>query len=640
MAGPFYFAYVDPGTAFNAAVHNVFDETVFSFKIEHSEGDFPALELTIKNPRVGLLAPDRKRWAWLSWDKAAPAGPADIVPLFFGRIVGIPNDLHLEEITLSFLARPADYDEQKAAVAETKKVAPYWDPIWFAPEKLNDPDNVLESRSELWHIDRVTHVVTTSDIINGEDGTLTFDESEVFYETMSITYGETPLRTIRMAATIDWDMTATASFDISGKFAFGGFGVIKTFTGKGLVENWPKSGASLGNGWTVEAGFATRVDGQGPNIYYTNQAPVNPAEFELPFQYRPPFDPEQPKVTFSHDFEYAPKFFVPYYLKNWKTQGQDPIAVILRVVRWRIRPAMRVRYNVSRKYTENLSIEITADVQDILTDAGGEDVLDLKMSSSEVASPIDPAGALPIGDVRRRTYFSQTRGAQSIEYLITLMRARLLVRARTVYVTFPISFREAVERGMSCRKNSGFSDPRLPGGIVAGKITHYEMALDGASGEATCEITIGCTIGKGGAVTPTAGDPDYAAPGYMAPGYQCMNDEIVMPVAGEVTYKSIIGLPPNDDGVDLLTLDNQNVIKTLIKQHGWAEQEIAMATDPELGVVYGSNGEPNDIFERLKGLDTKFTLVMRPVTGGPFLTEFDVEASELKIPKTIDLEAS
>jgi hypothetical protein len=59
--------------------------------------------------------------------------------------------------------RCTDPDVRKSTLAQTLKVAPFWDPIWVGADKRNDPDSVLEARSELWHIDRVTHDVTAVD---------------------------------------------------------------------------------------------------------------------------------------------------------------------------------------------------------------------------------------------------------------------------------------------------------------------------------------------------------------------------------------------------------------------------------------------------------------------------------------------
>ena len=160
MAKNFYFAWVDPNTAFDPAVHNVEDEDVFSFKISQVEGDFASLELVIKNPRVGLLKPGRKVWAWFSMDTGTV-----IRPLFLGRIVGLPTNLFESTVTLEFTARPTDFVAQKLALAETLKVLPYYDPIFISPESWGDPDVVLEGRTVLWHVDPITHVVTVSDIL-------------------------------------------------------------------------------------------------------------------------------------------------------------------------------------------------------------------------------------------------------------------------------------------------------------------------------------------------------------------------------------------------------------------------------------------------------------------------------------------
>jgi hypothetical protein len=65
----FNFAWVDASeTTFDPSVHNREDEDVFGFTVEHSEGDFAGLEIEIRNPRVGLLAPARKVHAFLSYN--------------------------------------------------------------------------------------------------------------------------------------------------------------------------------------------------------------------------------------------------------------------------------------------------------------------------------------------------------------------------------------------------------------------------------------------------------------------------------------------------------------------------------------------------------------------------------------------
>ena len=163
--GPFYFAWADKNEAFDPALHARIDEDIFKFDVDHSEGDFATLTAIVRNPRIGLLAPSRRVWAWLSWQNGA-----ELVPLFYGRLVGVPTDINQELVTLVFTARPADFVSLKEAKAETLKERPYYDPIWINPDSLDDPDTVLEARSALWSIDRVTHEVDISDVLVGEDG--------------------------------------------------------------------------------------------------------------------------------------------------------------------------------------------------------------------------------------------------------------------------------------------------------------------------------------------------------------------------------------------------------------------------------------------------------------------------------------
>ena len=176
----FHFAWVDASETIFGPQHLVEDEKVLSFAIEHSEGDFASLSVVIKNPRIGLLAPARKTWAWLSHGST---------PLFFGRLVGVPSSINQNAVTLEFIARPADYAAQKEALAITLRTLPYYDPVFLTPEAQVDPDTVLEARPELWHIDRTTLAVTTSHILVGEDGVEEFYENEVPYDSVAISIG-------------------------------------------------------------------------------------------------------------------------------------------------------------------------------------------------------------------------------------------------------------------------------------------------------------------------------------------------------------------------------------------------------------------------------------------------------------------
>jgi hypothetical protein len=156
-------------------------------------------------------------------------------------------------------------------------VAPYFDGVWFGPDDRYNPDNVLESRSALWHINRVTHEVTTTNIITGEDGTITFTGADVLDDSIRITYGDPPCRQVNVTGVVSWDQVAAGQMYIIGGET--GLGVqsrtITTYTGAGLITNWPKPGQTIGGDWAVGDSRAVRADGLGRDVWtYDNMLPI------------------------------------------------------------------------------------------------------------------------------------------------------------------------------------------------------------------------------------------------------------------------------------------------------------------------------------------------------------------------------
>jgi hypothetical protein len=235
---PFFFAWCGPDEEFGLQ-HQVEDEIVFAFDLGHQEGQIPTLSIDIKNPHVGLLAPDRAQWAWLSYQSSL-----GVFPLFYGRLVALPSNLLGEVVTLQFLARPNDYLAQKQDIADELMVEPFYDPIWINTDKLTDPDTVLETYAMTWHVDRITHEVSVSDIIFGEDGTEEFRPEESFYDSVSISFAQSPQTQVVFDGTVQWTQAATGVIpmpDVS----------LSAWNGTQIINDWPKVGDQLKNGWSV-----------------------------------------------------------------------------------------------------------------------------------------------------------------------------------------------------------------------------------------------------------------------------------------------------------------------------------------------------------------------------------------------------
>lgn len=603
-------------TTFQAA-HKRRDLNVFAYEILHTEGSFPTARVDIRNPSPeGLLASSRLHWCWISEDD----GGGNATPLFFGRLIGIPQDLQNDVVRLEFIGRPSDWDEQRAALAAELKTDPlYYDPAFVPEEQRDDPDTALEARSARWHIDRVTHEVTISDVVNGEDGTLNL-QGDFFRDSLSLSYGQVPARRVEVIADVYWQQQAAGSVNLTQELldeaATKGSlrdGHIETYTGEGLALDWPKEGDSIGGGWTVGISHVLRGEG----IWIPQE------EIEVSgYGTFPLLNGGTANLWFEVGF---------------------PL--------WSFRPVFNVKYEVDRSFQERLRFTLNADVQPLLTEPGDDEVVRVAMASHELNELIDPADdtggqdQAPIRDVRRRAYFPTDRGRQSLEYLIAVARATLLARSRAVQISFDTLYETVAI--LSCRMNVRIESQRLPGGEATGKVIGYSLTYDADSGTRIGTVTIGCMIGQGNVVTETLGTPNYVDEGYFNPGQgQTYTGAVVMPIPGEVTYDADdLDIEPGDDGLDFLQgLVPADIIEPNTEYdgvemlYGRAEQE-----DIINGLSEGQILDWVDPKSVIAALDLAFTEIrvnLKPLDKGPYLTTYDLTVSDLMIPRGIDLEAA
>jgi len=614
----FFLAWVAEGVAFNAAVHAtaatkiwdgiVGDEIVFSLEISQAEGDFPSLRAELINPKIGLLSAGRNQWIWLSAD----SGPG-AQPLFNGRIVGVPQRLTDEVIEIEFVARPPDFIAQKEAAAAALRVLPWWDPVWLQ-ENVDDADTVLETRTARWHIDRLTLAVTTSDIIEGEAGTITVDEAEHLYDEMEVSYGDAPLRRVRVNGTVSWPQQGSGDIDLTHKLvaAFRAAGSpydfeVSSLTGDGLLSDWPEPLTDIGGGWSVGAAAtiapATWLQEKAYVVQYVDKG----EDWETLYQNAV----QNIDALFFTEFE------------NWEAAFQLSAYLV----------HFPVHYDAERERSETVTATIEADVQPLIVDPGAAEEETIELASAFVGEPIDAGGALPIGDLRRNSYFKTARGGQSFEYLLLLARARLVARARAVQISFVTPW--DIAAAITCRHNVRLIDNRLPGGEATGKVIAYTLSANG-EGEIKAQVMIGCTIGYGVALgAPASGTPVYAEAGLLETGIQAMTGSETTLIAGELLYESFDNFEvTDDDGVNLLDMTAYSVVNSLTVTGGPTAQRAAIAAS------IASDIPVPDPVGALRDTPTVVTLDLVPVTGGAFHVDFDVMVSELVVAQTINLEAA
>src|SRR5262245_32248551 len=156
-AGYPYFAWIDPSETTFGSEHLRWDENVFSFTLSQEEGDPASLTIAVRKPYnasgnpIGLLGPGRKIWCWFALD----CDGTNLIK-FRGRLVGVPTSLFEDLVTLEFVARPIDVVTQKATLADSLRVLPFYDEAVIDPARRTDPDVVLEGYTAVWHYDRET----------------------------------------------------------------------------------------------------------------------------------------------------------------------------------------------------------------------------------------------------------------------------------------------------------------------------------------------------------------------------------------------------------------------------------------------------------------------------------------------------
>lgn len=633
--GPIYFAWVEESEDMFGVEHHRYDEYILSFERRLEEGKLPTLTVEMPNPGA-LLAYGQKQWCWFAYDNGS-----EIVPLFRGRVVASPTDLFVEVVTLTFVARPVDYEEQKAALAASLKASPYWDEVFVDDEHLDDPDAVLEAYSKLWHIDPVTHVVTVTDVLEGEDGVETLSEDDVPYDSVKPTIGQPPLKQISVDATVTWTQTDTgllAPITVAQK----GYALSH------ILSGWPKPGTSIGTGYTVDASEAVdanRLD----DVQMSNWT----------YAYKNNSSEHTNGDTLTHDvsiskpvFHGASKSFLtsrsvtsvvgdPDTGKGGSTSVQENTTYIGEMS---LSASMTLRYNAQRDRTEHLRFTLGADLQDILFDADQTDTSErLQISGRDVGKAIgedDP----PISNLARRSYFPTARGLQSLQHCILRARAHIRNRSRAVSVACDCEFDRSLE--LTLRQNGFLRERRLPGEYASGKFITIVNKGNGDTGEFIGQLTMGCAIGNETAVEAVGGTPTYVEEDCLGPDTQFYEDRFVLLSSNDVGYTVPVDAPADDGLVFPLSLNQVLISKAM---------EPSLAPSPTLGVqptqpapglsttvtaasmLTKTQEQMDRIIADMEAKAPTFRIELKPVQNGPFETAYDIDVGVLSLPRMIDL---
>lgn len=656
---------VDDTVPFDSVAHAVQDTELLGFTFSQRETEFAALRLLTKNKisglsnwALGLLRPDQKKWAWFSWS----LNGAEPRPLALLRLQGIPSDVFLSTVTLDFSARPSDFNEQKVVLNDSMRVAPYWLDWLVDEQKRENMDIILDTYAGAWYVDPVTHEVSLSDLLLGEDGTEVFQANEHAMDGLQMTLGETPLTSVTVDAELTWTQRAVGNVGI-------GF-ISSSYTLK--ADSYPKVGASMGDGWTVLSANVTQ-----PFTFETKSVQSGKT---IHIKW---WDGDATSLTVneSHDKVRGPGINLPEILTNYSTSSSYSGDSPPKLTSWSVQTesstglvplydvtaAYVVGYDAKRPFTEHVTLTLQADVQPIVTLPGDDETMRIDgITSTDLSEPIDDV--VPMGDPRRRSFTTQDNGMDTIRHMVLLARAQLRKRARAVEITFQ-PFLDRLE-DLKLNRNVQLYDWRIPGGSAIGKIVAFTLTLTPPVGEGSgvsvgLECTIGCAVGNGGTVAAVGGEEEYVDDEYIDAdqGYQQYDGQVL-------TFNDEVGITPppfapSDDGLDFISgfssPNDPNLFDVPIsynlvasEQAGTISSNAAMwgfggmpvSDFPPAGYDSWSEARQAAVEDRnqsmanlLSSIETEVTFKLKSMTKD-FKTDVPITVTSLKIPQMINLGAT
>lgn len=675
MAVPQWFlAWVDPTDTTFSASHQVVAEDIYSIQIDGSEGQTAILTLVLKNPRIGLLNAGRKLWIWLSWSDGT-----NTFPQFFGRLVGIPSNVFGNLVSLIFIAKPLDFDQQRFDAAQVMKELPWFDPVFVDSRLWDDPDAIVETRTIRWACTRgedgAPLVVTSSDILEGEEGIEVFDEPEVPKDSVSLTISNAPLASVSVKASVAWDQTGLADLSLPIPLPqLAGFN-------ESIYSDFPKPGAGLGGGWAAGPN-SSAIDLFGANNLHT-------ANVHLEFQNKEKHHELGDVMSSSHSltFPVGPVGFSQILTQhaqaglvwpgggygtittNWHTvfdgegENDDPDINIpyhydqtdIHIAFWVVQPTLSITAEGGViKRTESVAFTMVADVQAVLTlpdPAPTNPANPVETPGADVGKPVvGEAGTVaeaapPIGDTSLAHYFPTPRGIQSLENRLLWARAQLRQGARVAQASWTIPFERALN--LNCRKSARLLWQNMPAGQIEGKITAYQIFHNVETGHRGGTVTIGATPGHAGTVSPIVTTTnDYIAPDYISVGhFVSSSNTVVSDATAEFTYS----VPVAETYAGAFPLRYEDVVLGVnVTGSVQAQLDILSAAYP--GHFFSSSLSPAVQASMINAnqsvqIDfgtaaTSLEIDLVPITGNGFESQYDIVVGLLQLPKTVDFEAA
>ncbi len=563
-----HFAWLSTPAAFNPGIHNVFDEAWRTLTIEGAEGQTAVARVEIVNPGQGLLAPGRNRYAHISLTRDATTHH-----LFSGRVIGAPDGMSGDFITLTLDARFGDMAAAIEAAVAPLRVSPGWDVLFVDPARRDLAMEVLDGYHAHLHIDPRTQAVRVSDALVGSAISITAVTPGLGEKTISVPPGLAFAHGVRVRVWYRKDFTEHFS------------GAITAYSGTSMTVDADEfSGSTTRDDWIVSLDILEEdilSDSEAMTVVHQPYAAVrtyleaqwvqtSAGEFDVTDKIkevsgRPTIRTLNLPEDFAATWPQAGDRVngqSGYTVKSASLSRQNSLgsvtvlgpglATFFVLDIFTYRPELTLAYDLQQKRVESATFTLEGNAQALFGDATQVEPLEFRLQDVGPYLPTPAHGS----------FFQTPRGQQALAHGLHRTKVAIAESQRCVEIGASSVGWPLWALYLTCDHTACIHSPKFPGGVAIGKVSQYAktMGQDGRS----CDFTLKCSVGKGYTPTAEATDNDYVDEDYVDEGY-IGESEGVWQTGGSdpLSVESYSDQQPADALVDIATWTSNAFVVSL-----------------------------------------------------------------------------
>lgn len=250
-----YFSYLETLDEVLTDAHLRNDEQVVSCTMRAERGGVWTASLRIKNPGLTLFAPGRQIYCAII---ESPDGTiANSRILGKGRITPAVNDMTGMTIDIEVVFAPANLRDLiwQFLLSSNLTTLPWFNPA-YDDISFDKPEDVLKASGLLLHVDPVTHVISTTDSLIGDETNL---DNKYDWKSLKIeTSGVPPVHRVKLRLAVEWTQHAQGAINIAQALTDPTTGCMVTTLSGAVSDFMPNSMPGQyvtfanGTGWTPD----------------------------------------------------------------------------------------------------------------------------------------------------------------------------------------------------------------------------------------------------------------------------------------------------------------------------------------------------------------------------------------------------